>query len=85
MSPNLGSVENTKKIINSGNTRQNKRPQFIIPKKDTPVAYYAKMTGMTEEEFMKWTGVKTSTLKYRFRWIKYQKEKESMLLQENII
>ncbi len=63
MSPNLGSVENTKKIINSGNTRQNKRPQFIIPKKDTPVAYYAKMTGMTEEEFMKWTGVKTSTLK----------------------
>ena len=63
MSPNFGSVENTKKIINSGNIIKNKRPKFIIPKKDTPVSYYAKMTGMTNEEFMKWTGVKSSTLK----------------------
>ena len=44
-------------------SNKNQRPHFIIPTKDTPVSHYAKMSGMSNEEFMKWTGVKSTFIK----------------------
>lgn len=44
-------------------SNKNQRPRFIIPTKDTPVSHYAKMSGMSNEEFMKWTGIKSTFIK----------------------
>lgn len=45
------------------NKNKNERPKFIIPAKDTTVSHYAKMLGMSDEEFMKWTGLKSNVIK----------------------
>ncbi len=52
-----------KQKFGSVNSNKNARPKFIIPPKDTPVSHYAKMLGMSNEEFMQWTGVKSSVIK----------------------
>lgn len=63
MSQNFIYIENAKQIVNSGSANKNQRPKFIVPPKDTAVSHYAKLLGMSNEEFMQWTGVKNSTIK----------------------
>lgn len=57
------SLKVQKQNFGSVNPDKNARPKFIIPPKDTPVSHYAKMLGMSNEEFMQWTGVKSSVIK----------------------
>lgn len=63
MSQNFIYIENAKQIVNSDSANKNQRPKFIVPPKDTAVSHYAKLLGMSNEEFMQWTGVKNSTIK----------------------
>lgn len=52
---------NKKLSFPSGN--KNVRPKYIIPPKDTSTSYYAKLLGMSNEEFKLWTGLETNTIK----------------------
>ena len=62
MSQNVGYIENQKYIANSGKQRP-KRPEFVVVQKDTAVSHYAKLIGMSNEEFMKWANLKSSLIK----------------------
>ena len=62
MSQNVGYIENQKYIANSGK-QQPKRPEFVVVQKDTAVSHYAKLIGMSNEEFMKWANLKSSLIK----------------------
>ena len=63
MSQNNVYIENQKTIINSGGSTRPKRPEFVVVRKDTQVSHYAKLLGMSNEEFMKWANLKSSLIK----------------------
>lgn len=51
------------KKLSSPSGNKNVRPKYIIPPKDTSTSYYAKLLGMSNEEFKLWTGLETNTIK----------------------
>ena len=51
------------KKLSSPSRNKNVRPKYIIPPKDTSTSYYAKLLGMSNEEFKLWTGLETNTIK----------------------
>lgn len=51
------------KKIGTPKDQKRVRPKFIIPTKDTPISHYAKLLGMSNEEFKQWTGLETNIIK----------------------
>lgn len=51
------------KKIGTPKDQKRVRPKFIIPTKDTPTSHYAKLLGMSNEEFKQWTGLETNIIK----------------------
>lgn len=49
--------------LNSPSGNKNVRPKYIIPPKDTATSYYAKLLGMSNEEFKLWTSLDSNTIK----------------------
>ena len=61
--PNIGSTD-INRIVTFKNPKEKlERPTYVILKKDTNVSYYAKNFGMSNEDFMKWVGIKSTFLK----------------------